>query len=81
MLFSATMPKKIQTFAKSALVKPGTYMYVCTYACTCTCMYVHCECQKYTVLAVHMDTSLHVPVCQEGWECVHVYVYVCVDYI
>ena len=33
LLFSATMPKKIQNFAKSALVRPGTqtiHMHSCT---------------------------------------------------
>ena len=29
LLFSATMPKKIQNFARSALVKPGELMLVC----------------------------------------------------
>lgn len=34
LLFSATMPKKIQNFAKSALVRPGTYVLsLYTYDC------------------------------------------------
>ena len=44
LLFSATMPKKIQNFARSALVKPGIctymYMYICTCMCTCTCIHI-----------------------------------------
>ena len=38
LLFSATMPKKIQNFARSALVRPGIYNYTRLYFFVCLFM-------------------------------------------
>ena len=56
LLFSATMPKKIQTFAKSALVKPGMLLYVCGCLCVhaggvCDVCGLHLERVSVTVVA------------------------------
>ena len=37
LLFSATMPKKIQNFARSALVRPSEYCDVCLSVCMYAC--------------------------------------------
>ena len=54
LLFSATMPKKIQNFAKSALVKPGVYIHV----------HVHSMCVLYMYMFKGVDLHLgELPTC------------------
>ena len=49
-LFSATMPKKIQNFARSALVKPGMYT---VHVDTCTQQYLYSNLLPYCVCGVN----------------------------